>query len=49
MSGRGRKPNENFAKLRFDLVRLGNKPAAKCGVCGNILKNTAASRLQCHR
>ncbi|CAG9839410.1 unnamed protein product [Diabrotica balteata] len=42
----GRKLNKNYDILSFKVLKIEGKHAAKCCVCGNVIKNTAAARLQ---
>lgn len=46
----GRKIHREYSHLSFDSYRLdNNKLAAKCKICGTIVKNTAVTRLRLHR
>lgn len=46
----GRKIHREYSHLSFDSYRLeNNKLAAKCKICGTVVKNTAVTRLRLHR
>lgn len=46
----GRKIHREYSLLSFDSYRLeNNKLAAKCKICGIVVKNTAVTRLRLHR
>ncbi|GAB0090094.1 hypothetical protein DMENIID0001_047730 [Sergentomyia squamirostris] len=45
----GRKKNDEFDRLNYQLQRFDKKVKAWCPICQKLLANTSAKRLRCHR